>query len=203
LLESPQGLNLGGSACTVTILMADIRNFSPICEDNEPERVVQLLNNYLGVMSGIIMASNGTVDEFIGDGILAIFGAPVAREDDALRAISCALQMQEAVEGINARNRELGLPEIAIGIGLNTGKVVAGNIGSERRSKYAVVGHTVNLTARIESYTEPGEILAAASTIAEVGAAVETGRRFTAQPKGMAGEVTVFSITGIRAGAAP
>lgn len=203
LLESPQGLNLGGSACTVTILMADIRNFSPICEDNEPERVVQLLNNYLGVMSGIIMASNGTVDEFIGDGILAIFGAPVARDDDALRAISCALQMQEAVGGINARNRELGLPEIAIGIGLNTGEVVAGNIGSERRSKYAVVGHTVNLTARIESYTEPGEILAAASTIAEVGAAVETGRRFTAQPKGMAGEVTVFSITGIRAGAAP
>lgn len=199
LLESPQGLRLGGTACTVTILMADIRNFSWICENHEPEQVVQLLNNYLGAMSSIIMAHNGTVDEFIGDAILAIFGAPVAREDDALRAIACALDMQEAVTGINARNRALGLPEIGIGIGLNTGKVVAGNIGSERRSKYGVVGHTVNLTARIESYTSAGETLAAESTIAEVGTAVETGRRFTAQPKGMAGEVTIYSITGMHA----
>lgn len=199
LLESPQGLRLGGTACTVTILMADIRNFSWICENHEPEQVVQLLNNYLGAMSSVIMAHNGTVDEFIGDAILAIFGAPVAREDDALRAIACSLDMQEAVTGINARNRALGLPEIGIGIGLNTGKVVAGNIGSERRSKYGVVGHTVNLTARIEAFTSAGEILAAESTIAEVGAAVETGRHFTAQPKGMAGEVTVFAITGMHA----
>ena len=197
LLESPQGLRLGGSACTVTILMADIRNFSWICENHEPEQVVQLLNNYLGAMSSIIMAHNGTVDEFIGDAILAIFGAPVSRDDDALRAIACARDMQEAVAGINDRNRALGLPEIGIGIGLNTGKVVAGNIGSERRSKYGVVGHTVNLTARIEAFTAAGEILAAASTIEEVGEAVETGRQFTAQPKGMAGEVTIFTITGM------
>jgi adenylate cyclase len=202
LLESPQGLRLGGSACTVTILMADIRNFSWICENHEPEQVVQLLNNYLGAMSSIIMAHNGTVDEFIGDAILAIFGAPVGREDDALRAIACALDMQEAVAGINDRNRALGLPEIGIGIGLNTGKVVAGNIGSERRSKYGVVGHTVNLTARIEAFTTAGEVLAAQSTIAEAGVAVETGRRFTAQPKGMAGEVTVFAITGMHSDAA-
>ncbi len=202
LLESPQGLRLGGSACTVTILMADIRNFSWICENHEPEQVVQLLNNYLGAMSSIIMAHNGTVDEFIGDAILAIFGAPVGRDDDALRAIACALDMQDAVAGINARNRALGLPEIGIGIGLNTGKVVAGNIGSERRSKYGVVGHTVNLTARIEAFTAGGEILAAESTIAEVGAAVETGRHFTAQPKGMAGEVTIFAITGMHPDAA-
>lgn len=199
LLETPQGLNLGGSTCRVTILMADIRNFSLICERHEPGQVVQLLNNYLGVMSEIIMENHGTVDEFIGDGILAIFGAPVTREDDALRAIVCALRMQEAVEGINRRNHDLGLPQISIGIGLNSGEVVAGNIGSERRSKYGVVGHTVNLTARIESYTAGGEILASASTIEEVGSAVETGRRFTAQPKGMAAEVTVYSITGVRA----
>jgi class 3 adenylate cyclase len=197
LLESPQGLRLGGSACTVTILMADIRNFSAICEHHEPEQVVALLNNYLGALSAIIMAHNGTVDEFIGDAVLAIFGAPVTREDDARRAIACALEMQAAVPAINARNRALGLPEIGIGIGLNTGRVVAGNIGSERRSKYAVVGHAVNLTARIESYTEAGETLASASTVEAAGGDVETGRRFTAQPKGMAGEVTVYAITGI------
>ena len=203
LLESPQGLRLGGSACTVTILMADIRNFSAICEHHAPEQVVQLLNNYLGAMSSIIMAHHGTVDEFIGDAILAIFGAPVAREDDARRAIACAVEMQAAVDGINTRNRALGLPAIGIGIGLNTGRVVAGNIGSERRSKYAVVGHEVNLTARIEAYTEAGETLASASTLEAAGAAVETGRRFTAQPKGMAGEVTVFAITGLADDARP
>ena len=203
LLESPQGLRLGGSACTVTILMADIRNFSWICENHEPEQVVQLLNNYLGALSSVVMAHNGTVDEFIGDAILAIFGAPVGREDDALRAIACALGMQEAVTGINTRNRALGLPEIGIGIGLNTGKVVAGNIGSERRSKYGVVGHAVNLTARIEAFTEAGEILASESTITAAGATVETGRRFTAQPKGMAGEVTIYSIAGIHTDSMP
>jgi class 3 adenylate cyclase len=200
LLENPQGLNLGGSTSRVTILMSDIRNFSPICEQHDPGEVVQLLNNYLGVMSEIIMANHGTVDEFIGDGILAIFGAPVSRPDDALRAVACALQMQRAVDGINRQNAELGLPSISIGIGLNTGVVVAGNIGSERRSKYGVVGHTVNLTARIESYTSAGEILAAQSTIDAVGDRVETGRTFTARPKGMAEAVTVYAIRALRSG---
>jgi class 3 adenylate cyclase len=206
LLESPQGLDLGGITCRVTILMADIRNFSHICESHSPQQVVKLLNNYLGGMSAVIMAHNGTVDEFIGDGILAIFGAPVGRPDDARRATRCALQMQAAVHGINARNRDQGLPEIAIGIGLNTGVVVAGNIGSEQRSKYGVVGHTVNLTARIESYTGAGEILASQSTLDEVGPGLETGRSFRARPKGMAAEVLIHAITGLRgddAGASP
>jgi class 3 adenylate cyclase len=139
------------------------------------------------------------VDEFIGDAILAIFGAPIRRDDDARRAIACALQMQRAVEDINRRNRELRLPEIGIGIGLNTGTVVAGNIGSEQRSKYAVVGHTVNLAARIESYTVAGEVLAAQSTIDEAGDAVQTGRRFSVRPKGMATEVSVCAILGMHA----
>jgi adenylate cyclase len=181
LLESPQGLDLGGITCRVTILMADIRNFSHVCESHSPQQVVKLLNNYLGAMSAVIMAHNGTVDEFIGDGILAIFGAPVGRPDDARRATRCALAMQAAVHGINARNREHGLPEIAIGIGLNTGVVVAGNIGSEQRSKYGVVGHTVNLTARIESYTGAGEILASQNTVDEVGPGLETGRSVSAR----------------------
>jgi adenylate cyclase len=202
LLETPQGLDLGGSTCKVTILMADIRNFSQICERHAPQQVVKLLNNYLGEMSAVIMAHNGTVDEFIGDGILAIFGAPVGRPDDALRAVRCALGMQAAVHGINERNRAQDLPEIAIGIGLNTGIVVAGNIGSERRSKYGVVGHTVNLTARIESYTSAGEILASQSTVDEVGTRIETGRHFLARPKGMAAEVTIHAITGLRGDAA-
>ncbi|MCB1630713.1 MAG: response regulator [Pseudomonadales bacterium] len=197
LLETPQGLDLGGVTCKVTILMADIRNFTHICESHTPQQVVKLLNNYLGAMSSVIMEHRGTVDEFIGDGILAIFGAPIAYEDDARRAVRCALAMQQAVHGINARNRSLGLPPIAIGIGLNTGLVVAGNIGSERRSKYGVVGHTVNLTARIESLTTAGEILGSQNTVDEVGPGLHTGRCVRTRPKGMAAEVTIHAITGL------
>ncbi|HMV72044.1 MAG TPA: adenylate/guanylate cyclase domain-containing protein, partial [Pseudomonadales bacterium] len=197
LLETPQGLDLGGVTCKVTILMADIRNFTHICESHTPQQVVKLLNNYLGAMSSVIMEHRGTVDEFIGDGILAIFGAPVAYADDVRRAVRCALAMQQAVHGINKRNHAIGLPAIAIGIGLNTGLVVAGNIGSERRSKYGVVGHTVNLTARIESLTAGGEILGSQSTVDEVGPGLHTGRCLRTRPKGMAAEVTIHAITGL------
>ena len=199
LLESPEGLNLGGTTTGATILMADIRNFTTICEQQQPERVVSLLNNYLGVMSEVIMNHHGTVDEFIGDGILAIFGAPVNRDDDASRAIACAIDMQSAIADINARNVALQLPEISIGIGLNTGIVVAGNIGSERRSKYGVVGHPVNLTARIESYTQGGQILASEATVHSSGAEVGTGRSFSVQPKGMAERTNLLEITSIGA----
>ncbi len=197
LLENPQGLDLGGVTCRVTILMADIRNFSQICENHTPQQVVRLLNNYLGAMSSVIMAHGGTVDEFIGDGILAIFGAPVAHDDDARRATRCALAMQREIHGVNERNRAEGLPSIAIGIGLNTGLVVAGNIGSEQRSKYGVVGHTVNLTARIESYTGAGEVLASQSTVDEAGPGLRTGRCFRARPKGMAAEVAIHAIAAL------
>jgi adenylate cyclase len=105
--------------------------------------------------------------------------------------------MQAEITKINHHNGEQGLPEISIGIGLHSGEVVAGNIGSERRSKYAVVGHNVNLTARIESYTNGGEILISESTLNAVGPRVHTGRQLTAQPKGMADAVTVYAVTGI------
>ena len=195
LLESPEGLNLGGTTTGATILMADIRNFTTICEQQQPERVVSLLNNYLGVMSEIIMNHHGTVDEFIGDGILAIFGAPVNRDDDASRAIACAIDMQSAIADINARNVALQLPEISIGIGLNTGIVVAGNIGSERRSKYGVVGHPVNLTARIESYTQGGQILASEATVHSSGAGSRHWTQFQrATPKAWRSGLTCWKL---------
>ena len=143
---------MGGQLQTVTILMADIRGFTTISESLPPQKVVKVLNNYLGTMAEIIMAHDGTVDEFIGDAILALFGAPVAKADDSARAIACALAMQAEMDAINARNIADGLPSIGIGIGINTGEVVAGNIGS-KRAKYGVVGHAVNVTSRIEDQT--------------------------------------------------
>ena len=164
ILESPEGLELGGDLRRVTILMSDIRGFTTPREKLAPAQVVTMLNRYLGAMTDIIMAHQGTIDEFIGDAILAVFGAPQHRDDDADRAVNCALGMQAAMADINARNESEGLPVLSTGIALNTGDVIAGNIGSERRSKYGFVGHPMNVTSRIEDITAGGQILIADST---------------------------------------
>ncbi|MEH6585465.1 MAG: adenylate/guanylate cyclase domain-containing response regulator [Halioglobus sp.] len=175
ILERPEGLELGGDLRRVTIMMSDIRGFTTLSEQLAPAQVVTMLNRYLGAMTDIIMAHNGTIDEFIGDAILAVFGAPQRRDDDADRAVQCALEMQAAMEEINRLNREDGLPEINTGIALNTGDVIAGNIGSERRSKYGFVGHPMNVTSRIEDVTAAGEILIADSTLQSLNNQYRTG----------------------------
>jgi class 3 adenylate cyclase/CheY-like chemotaxis protein len=194
LLEEPEGLKLGGDLREVTILMSDVREFSTICEQLEPDQVMRMLNTYLGTMTDIIIGHQGTIDEFIGDAILAIFGAPVGRDDDADRAVQCALDMQQAMIDINRSNRKAGLPEISMGIGVNTGAVIAGNIGSEKRSKYGVVGHHVNLTARIESETAGGEILISNSTLESLKLPLELGRKKQAQVKGIKEAVTMHQV---------
>jgi class 3 adenylate cyclase len=199
LLETPGGLDLGGETRRVTILMADLRGFTPLCETLEARQVTAVLNNYLGAMTEVIVEHGGTIDEFVGDAILAMFGAPVARGDDALRAIACAVAMQQTMEKVNARNRALGLPRVAMGIGLNTGEVVVGNIGSDRRAKYGVVGKHVNLASRIESYTIGGQILAAESTVQDAGAAIHVNGPMESLPKGAATPVTIFDVVGVGA----
>ncbi|ARN75330.1 adenylate/guanylate cyclase domain-containing protein [Oceanicoccus sagamiensis] len=197
LLEDPDGLDLGGVQRKVSVLMADIRGFTTIAEQLPPHRVVRLLNNYLGTMSEIIMKYNGTVDEFIGDAILAIFGAPITREDDSDRAIRCALEMQAAMDDINRRNKSEDLPEISMGISINTGTVVAGNIGSEKRAKYGVVGHTVNQTARIEEHCEAGSILLSEATVNDCQAVLSIGESRAIQAKGILKEINIFELKGI------
>ncbi len=178
ILERPEGLELGGDLREVTIMMSDIRGFTTLSEQLAPQEVVAMLNRYLGAMTDIIMAHNGTIDEFIGDAILTVFGAPQRRDDDPDRAVRCALAMQAAMAGINADNRAAGLPELATGIALNTGAVIAGNIGSERRSKYGFVGHPMNVTSRIEDHCEGGEILISDSTASNLqGTYALSGRR--------------------------
>lgn len=197
LLDDDNGLSLGGERRIVTILMADIRGFSAISQQLAPEQCVQLLNNYLGVMTVVIQRFRGTVDEFVGDGILAIFGAPVTEKDDSDRALACAVAMQLAIKDVNARNRADKLPEIAIGIGLNTGDVVAGNIGSELRSKYGVVGHNVNLASRIESCTVGDQILAAQATILASSLEVLCGKGITVSLKGVGEPLELKEVLGV------
>ena len=196
ILERPEGLDLGGDLREVTILMSDIRGFTPLCEQLEPTQVVTMLNRYLGTMTDIILAWNGTIDEFLGDAILAVFGAPQRRGDDADRAVQCALAMQAAMNGVNAANAAEGLPALCNAIALNTGTVIAGNIGSERRSKYGFVGHPMNVTSRIEDATGPGEVLAAASTVAALAGRATVAERRELQARGIDEALSVHRVTG-------
>ncbi|HJQ30818.1 MAG TPA: adenylate/guanylate cyclase domain-containing protein [Pyrinomonadaceae bacterium] len=159
ILENPDSFKLGGVNQTVTVLFADIRGFTRLSENAQPERIVQLLNNYFTAMSDIIFAHGGTLDKYLGDGLMALFGAPTATPDDACNAVSAAVAMQRKMEDINAQLRAEHLSEIAIGIGLHTGVATVGYIGSERRSEYTAIGDTVNLAARLEQNSQGGEIL--------------------------------------------
>lgn len=159
ILENPDSFKLGGVNQTVTVLFADIRGFTRLSEHAAPERVVQLLNNYFTAMSDIIFAHGGTLDKYLGDGLMALFGAPTASPDDACNAVSAAVQMQRRMDDINTQLRADGLAEIAIGIGLHTGVATVGYIGSERRSEYTAIGDTVNLAARLEQNSLPGQII--------------------------------------------
>jgi adenylate cyclase len=146
---------------------------------------VALLNHYLSAMVEIIHRHGGTIDEIIGDAILVIFGAPVATPDAARHAVRCALEMQRAMSGVNEHNDQKGWPEIEMGIALHTGEVVVGNIGSTKRSKYGVVGRTVNLTARIESFTVGGQVLVSPTLISAAGQGLILGDEVEVHAKGM------------------
>lgn len=197
LLETPDGLRLGGERRVVTVVMTDLRGFTATAERIPPESVVALLNLHLGAMSEIVLKHGGTIDEFIGDALLALFGAPLAAEDDARRALACAVEMQQAMDGVNARARELSLPEMGMGIGIHTGEVVVGNIGSERRAKYGVVGAAINLASRIQGFTLGGQILASEETLHAAGAEISVGARFSVQAKGFRDPVSIVEVLGV------
>ena len=164
LLEAPEGLELGGDLREVTIMMSDICGFTSLAEHLPPTQVVSLLNRYFEAMTAIIFEAEGTIDEFLGDAILAVFGAPRRLDDDPERAVRCALAMREAMEAVNAANALADLPALSQRIALNTGTVIAGNIGSEQRAKYGCVGHAMNVTSRIEGQAAVNEILIAEAT---------------------------------------
>ncbi len=197
LLESPEGLKLGGQRRNITIFTSDLRGFTATSERLPAEEVIKVINLYLGYMADIITDYQGTIDEFMGDGILVLFGAPTAREDDATRAIACAVAMQQAMEPVNKKMKEMGLPKLEMGIGINTGEVVVGNIGSEKRTKYGIVGKQVNLTYRIESYTVGGQIFISESTLKQAEPIVKIIGEREVKPKGVQQPITIYEVGGI------
>ncbi|MBF0380467.1 MAG: hypothetical protein HQL69_05575 [Magnetococcales bacterium] len=197
ILDTPEGLQLGGERKEVTVLMSDLRGFTALSERLDSQELFTILNSYLEVMTEIILKYHGTIIEFLGDGILALFGAPVVRDDDVQSAVACALEMQLAMEQVNANNWDAGYPQLQMGIGINTGSVVAGNIGSEKRSKYGVVGAAINFAARIESTTVGGQILISHSTKQKCAARLQIEDTLQIKPKGIVDPVNVYQVVAI------
>lgn len=197
LLDHPEGIKLGGEKRVVTILMSDLRGFSQISETLKPEEVVEMLNIYLGKMTEVITKYGGTIDEFIGDGILTVFGAPMLGETDAVTAVACAIAMQLKMDDVNTELSQRGFPNIEMGIGINTGEVVVGNIGSQIRAKYGVVGSNVNLTSRIEAYTVGGQVLISERTLVEGGDEIAVQKSVEVRMKGFLKAIPIYDVDGI------
>ncbi|MBC8178418.1 MAG: hypothetical protein H8E19_13515 [Deltaproteobacteria bacterium] len=197
LIENPSALELGGERREVTIMMTDLRGFTALSERLQPEQVVQMLNVYFEVMVEVVFKYNGNINEIIGDALLIIFGAPQEMPDRAQRAIACAIDMQNALAEVNNENRIQGLPELEMGIGLNETEVIVGNIGSSKRSKYAVVGSGVNMASRIESYTVGGQILISQSVLSEAGDILRIDAQREVLPKGAQAPLTIYEVGGI------
>lgn len=199
ILVNPQLLNLGGENRVLTLMMTDIRGYTAISSNLEPHEVITMLNRYFEKMFNIIIAHDGIVNEIIGDGILAFFGAPEYFEDHAAKAVSCAISMQNAMDNVNAENKKDGLPALEMGIGINTGEVIVGNIGSAKRAQYGVTGSEVNLTARTEASTVGGQILITDSVFCHLKSLLIIKQKISVGMKGIAVPVTLYDIAGIKA----
>ena len=194
-------VQLGGETLTVTILFSDIRGFTSISEDmNNAQSLVALLNEYFTEMVTIVMQEDGVVDKYIGDAIMAVFGAPVSKPDDAVRAARAAIRMRVALAELNERLVARGVTPLRTGIGIHTGEVVAGNIGSEARMEYTVIGDAVNVASRLESNTkELGvDVLISADTYALVKDSCDASPIHEITVKGRSEPVMIYELHSLK-----
>ncbi len=191
-----EGTDLAGELRTVTVLMSDVRGFTTLSERLPPAAITEIMNEYFTVMVEVVLAHRGTVSDFIGDGLMVVFGAPLDDREHAAHAVATALGMQRALADLNARWQARGAPTLAIGVAINTGEVFAGTMGSPRKKKYAVVGDPVNATARIEGLNrELGTaILISGTTRAAVGDRVRVRDRGRVQVKGRTQAIEIFEL---------
>jgi len=178
----------------VTILLSDIRGFSEITEHYPATDVVSMLNRYFDVMGNIITGYGGNINKLMGDSILVIFGLPETGSDDVQNALACAIAMQLAMTDLNKVNQTLNMPDLHMGIAVNTGDVVAGEIGSRHYKEYTVIGNTVNLTSRIETHCLRGQILISEYTYKEARGAIEVGAPNTIEVKGLRGALDLYEL---------
>ena len=197
ILKGPENLVLSGERRQVTVLFCDVRGFTPMSERLAPEEVVLLLNDFYTLMIETTFKYDGTLDKFLGDAVMAVFGAPMAHPDHSARAIRTALAMQEGITGLNERRVRDGKEAISVGIGVSAGEAVAGTVGTEDRMEYTVIGDSVNLAARLESNAKPGQILISHRTYERVRDLVDARPLGRIRVKGKEEEVEVYEVLGL------
>jgi adenylate cyclase len=200
VIANPDKCVLGGERVTATVMFADVRGFTAMSERLAPEQVVALLNDYLQAMTDIVFKHEGTVDKYVGDCIMALFGIPVPYADHARRAVAAAIDMQSALLHLHEKRQVEGLPPLDMGVGINTGEMVFGMMGADERWDFTVIGDAVNLAARVEGLNAEMNscILITQSTYELVKDEVEVWGPLTARVKGKAEEVIVYGVFGWR-----
>lgn len=193
VLSSPERF-LSPERRQISVLFTDLRGFTTLSESMRPDTVLETLNNHFAILIDALFEYGGTLDKFLGDGLMAVFGAPVQHGDDAERCVRAALRMQERMGHLNHSRRAKGLPELLVGIGIHSGLAVAGNVGSEKRLEYTVIGDTVNLAARLQAIAEGGRIVISRSTyemVKDIAVCVSMG---TTEVKGRREPVDIYEV---------
>jgi adenylate cyclase len=194
ILKNPGALSLGGNNQLVTVLFSDVRGFTSMSGSLPPETVVQLLNRYFAEMTPIIFEYHGILDKYMGDGLMALFGVPYENQEGARNAVSAAIVMQRRIVKLNEELEAQGLPTIQIGVGINTGRVTVGYIGTEQRTDYTAIGDAVNLSARFEKLAQGQQILIGQNTFDAIGENLPTRACGEAQVKGKNEPVQVYEV---------
>ncbi|HEV2914528.1 MAG TPA: adenylate/guanylate cyclase domain-containing protein [Pyrinomonadaceae bacterium] len=194
LVENPQKFQLGGTNKRVTALFCDVRGFAKLSHRARPETIVDLLNILFTEMAAEIFEHQGTLNKYLGDGLMALFGAPVEGATDAADAVNAAIGMQRRIKGVNAQLAAKNLPRVTLGIGINTGEATVGVIGAEQRSEYTAIGDTINIASRIEGQARPGQVLVTAATARELGDKFSLSEPWSVKVKNIDEPVQIHSI---------
>lgn len=194
IFDNPQDISIGGEKKDMTVMMADLRGFTAISQEMESDAMMDLLNFYFGRMIEIIRIHKGTVIEILGDGILAVFGAPIPIENHTEAAITAAIIMQNTMKQVNDYCYEKGYPSLDMGVGIHSGTAFIGNIGSEKVMRYNVIGRVVNECSRIENYSVGGQVLVSDAAIKQLGCSYLAGEKIEIKAKGIQGVLTAYEI---------
>ncbi len=197
ILEKPEGAVIGGEKQELTVMLSDLRGFTSLSEELEPEAMTKLLNFYFGKMADIIIGCHGTIIELLGDGILAVFGTPLASDEPTEDAVAAAIKMQNYMGEVNAFCSEQGYPALEMGIGIHRGEAFIGNVGSEKIMRYNVVGRVVNECSRIESCSVGGQVLVSAEALESISCPVELHNHMSVTVKGIQNPLSVGEVIGI------
>jgi adenylate cyclase len=194
VVNNPQGVRLGGVNQKVSVMFADIRGFTPLSERMAPEKIVEILNEYFTRVTDVIFDNGGTLDKYIGDAVMAVFGAPISKGNDALNAVKAAAELQRLLLEMNRDAKARDWPELQVGIGINTGVVTAGNIGSPRRIDYTVIGDNVNMASRLVSKAHGAQIIVSESTAKEIGEAFALTKLEPLTVKGKSDPIPAYAV---------